>query len=313
MSRPLESITGTGPSADDRPTVIFMHIPKTAGLTFGDVMLREYGRGQFEIVAGRGPEKREAQLRFLETGEPAPPDPTSKGPIGRFRQLPEERRAKLRALMGHFVYGMHEAIDRPSTYLTLVRDPIDRVLSAYNHRVVRQRLNLSVEEYIRSERDHSMHNGQVHRIAGRGPIPQDRPGRPELDRAKRHIEEHFTMVGLTDRFDESLILAGHLLGWRRLTYRRQNEGPGRPRREDLAPDLLRILERNNELDEELVAFARERFQRQLDASGLDIEREVARLRRRNSFYRWVAPRQARTGPNWKRHPVERTSPPPVAR
>jgi hypothetical protein len=311
MSRSLESHEPVAVSRADRPTVIFMHIPKTGGLTLGDIMLREYGRGRFEIVAGRGPERREAQLRFLETGEPVPAALPAEGPIERFLQFPAERRARLRAIMGHFPFGIHEALDRPFTYLTLVRDPVDRVLSAYAHRVFRQKLDLSLEDYIRSERDPALHSSQVRRIAGRR--RRERPGPDALDEAKRNIEEHFAVVGLTDRFDESLLLAARRFGWRKIAYRRQNEGRARPRREDLAPDLLRILERANELDRELLEFARERLQRQLDASGMDVERELARLRRRSSLYRWIAPRQARTGPDWKRHPVERPLPPSTAR
>ena len=296
------------PAGADRPTVIFLHIPKTGGLTLGDIMLREYGRGHLEILAGRGPERREAHLRFLETGIPATRDLPGTSPVVRFKEIPPARRAGLRAVMGHFPFGLHQAIERPSTYLTLVRDPIDRILSGYQHRVVRQRFALGLEEYIRSERDPAMHNSQVRRVVGVGPERLDRLGREALDLAIRNMEEHFALVGLTERFDESLVLAAHVFGWRRIAYRRQNEGRGRPRREDLSADLLRILERNNELDRELLEFARARLRRQLDEAGFDVDRALARLRRRSSLYRWIAPRQARTGPNWKRHPVERTLP-----
>ena len=309
MSPSLESAQSAAAlRADVRPTVLFMHIPKTGGLTFGDILLREYGRGRFEIISGRGPERREAILRFLETGEPLPPHLVDRDPIQRFLEFPPQRRAELRAIMGHFSFGLHEAVERPATYVTLIRDPIDRALSSYQHRVVRQRFALGLEEYIRSERDTAIQNGQVRRIAGLR--ARDRPPDAEtLATAKRHIEEHFSVVGLTERFDESLLLCARAFGWRKLAYRRQNEGRARPRKEDLAPDLLSILERTNELDRELLEFARERFQRQLEASGIDVERELGRLRRRNSGYRWFAPRQARTGPDWKRHPVERAVPP----
>ncbi len=309
MSPSLESAQPTAAVRNDAmPTLLFMHVPKTGGLTFGDIMLREYGRERFEIVSGRGPERREAILRFLETGGPPPPDLPHGGSIQRFREFPPQRRAELRAIMGHFEFGLHEAVERPATYVTLLRDPIDRALSSYQHRVVRQRFALGLAEYIRSERDRTIQNAQVRRIAGLR--AWDRPPDAEaLATAKRHVEEHFSVVGLTERFDETVLLTARLFGWRKPAYRRQNEGRARPRREDLAPDLVSILERSNELDLELLEFARERFTRQLDASGVDVKRELAGLRRRNSVYRWFAPRQARTGPDWKRHPVERDVPP----
>lgn len=39
----------------------------------------------------------------------------------------------LRVLYGHMYYGIHDYIDQPISYLTLIREPIDRVLSRYNH------------------------------------------------------------------------------------------------------------------------------------------------------------------------------------
>ena len=39
-----------------------------------------------------------------------------------------------------------------------------------------------------------------------------------LETAKRNLEAHFAWVGITERFDESLVLLGRTFGWRDVRY-----------------------------------------------------------------------------------------------
>ena len=43
------------------------------------------------------------------------------------------RRKALRMVMGHFAFGLHDMIDGSKTYLTILRDPVERILSLYFH------------------------------------------------------------------------------------------------------------------------------------------------------------------------------------
>ena len=47
--------------------------------------------------------------------------------------LPLEQRARFRLVMGHFQYGIHEFLPQEYTYVTIVRDPVERVISHYNY------------------------------------------------------------------------------------------------------------------------------------------------------------------------------------
>src|SRR6187200_1194896 len=100
--------------------VIFMHIPKAAGQTVYGIVGRQYRRGEILILKGN-------------VGEIAP-------------QRSEASAARI--ILGHIPFGLHKALDGPSTYVTFLREPVSRVRSLYR--------------YIATNPKHPLH----HRVAG---------------------------------------------------------------------------------------------------------------------------------------------------
>ena len=112
----------------------------------------------------------------------------------RFKRLPEGRRRRLRVVRGHLFYGVHECLPQGATYITMLRDPVARVLSAY-YFVLRRPLNplhrklkkerLGVEDCLRLFPDR--HNLQCRLIAGvkDAAIADERL----LDMAKENLDE----------------------------------------------------------------------------------------------------------------------------
>src|SRR5207253_2102954 len=89
-------------------------------------------------------------------------------------------RSDVRAVVGHFSFGIHEFVRSESTYLTVLRDPVDRVVSLYHHslcepddpfyeRVAAGRLSL--EEFVSARVCKEADNGQTRRLAGVDPPP----------------------------------------------------------------------------------------------------------------------------------------------
>lgn len=97
------------PPREHKPTVLFMHIPKTAGTAFREA-----------IAANFLPH----EIAYLYPGPPGflVPD---------LRALPLEQRRTFRVVIGHYQFGMHWALPQPSEYITIVREPVARVLSQY--------------------------------------------------------------------------------------------------------------------------------------------------------------------------------------
>lgn len=203
---------------------------------------------------------------------------------------PEELRWLLRlfpatrSFGGHSVrsyLGYEEAIGRPIRYFTFVRDPIARFLSHYHHQVHQMRVPWTFEEFVADGR---FSNFMTHRFAGG----------PDVELAKQRLAEDFAFVGLTDRFDESLVLFRHALGRDLcINYERENQTRSasydRLRR---APEVVDRAREENQLDLELFDFARGLYEARRAAYPGDLAGEVAALRRQNEDFRfpsWLAP------------------------
>ncbi len=88
-------------------------------------------------------------------------------------------------------------------------------------------------------------NGQTRRLAGDWNPDANR--NTLLSSAKSNLEKHFSVVGLTEKFDETLILLGRVLGWSQWNFSyARNTNPRRIQRCELPScDLEAILETNN--------------------------------------------------------------------
>jgi hypothetical protein len=251
-----------------RQHLIYLHIPKAGGSTLKATLGRFYRDGEvFQIVRPH----RETTAAFIN--------------------LPEEKRASIRLLAGHMPFGLHVHFPRPSAYITLVRDPVERVVSHYHfvrrssrHLMHEKLKNLTLEEYVSSGVLTEMDNGQVRLLSGHDDdIPFGECTSDLLDQAKRNLLDHFLVAGLTERFDESLLLMRRRLGWTTLPfYRRENVAARRTRVDELAASTIALINRHNELDRALYQWAAERLQRALNEEGL--QGQLALFRRMNAVY-----------------------------
>src|SRR5262245_44203798 len=81
--------------SDAHPTLLFLHLPKTAGTTFADILVRQFGPD--EVFHVRTPERLPRYSRW-------------NGTLDELAALSERRRARFRCVLGHFSFGLHEII-----------------------------------------------------------------------------------------------------------------------------------------------------------------------------------------------------------
>lgn len=250
--------------------VLFNHIHKTAGSTMKHVLWRNCGS---ERVA------------FLMSDHGAGlPD---------LRRRLEDPARTPRAIVAHTGYGVHERLPAEHDYrqFTMLRDPVDRTVSAFFF--VRDELGVEIglDEFLAEMPLESL-NSQTAALAGLHADHQI-DGRPlacaDFDadlllRAKRNLAAH-DVVGLTARFDESLVLLREGYGWplHRTLYVRANVGVGR-RTGRLSPAQLELVAANNELDLDLYAYAVELFEGRLRVGAPDHAARTRRHRRLNAVY-----------------------------
>jgi hypothetical protein len=173
------------------PAIIFVHIPKAAGTTLHRIIEQHYPR------------------QNVYSTNPSLLNPEAS--IEHFKQLPLERRAQIRMLKGHLPFGLHDYLPGPTTYFTLLREPVDRVVSFYyyvrqstQHYLHEQVLarDLTLQQYIASCLTTSNDNFQVRLLSGaHHEVPYGQCTPAMLETAKRHLQEHFSVVGLSEQFD----------------------------------------------------------------------------------------------------------------
>jgi len=242
-------------------TIIFLHIPKTAGTTLHRIIERHY-----------------PQERIFSLGAIAQKS------IREFKTLNPARRARIRVLKGHMGFGLHEFIPGPSAYFTLLREPIERVISFYyfvhrNHEHYLydfvQSDDIGLKEFTENRATPMIDNGQTRMLSGVWlEVGFGECTREMLNQAKRNLRESFAVVGLMEKFDETLLLLKQAFDWKNLFYTKQNVTTDRPQKDDLPPDTLDALSNVNRLDIELYRYATMLFEEQVRQQGPSFIKEV---------------------------------------
>jgi hypothetical protein len=248
-----------------RPPVIFLHNLKAGGTTFRAILIRQYGARAVYTVGGR---------RYTTED------------LKRIRSLDAD---KAKVIQGHIPFGVHELLRRESTYVTLLRRPVERVVSLYRFlltgRLWRMRdegpLDLSgLAGFVERSALPEVDNGQTRRLSGLAPAFGRCPD-GMLEVAKANLRECFSVVGLTERFDESVVLARRLFGWKPAFYLKTNVTRSGPREEAVTPAARRAVERHNELDLELYRYAEGLLEEAIGRQGPGFRAELAAFRSLN--------------------------------
>jgi hypothetical protein len=253
-------------------TVIFIHIPRTAGVSLDAILERQYNPAKIYSLYSQ--EKRDE-----------------------FNKLSDHQKANIQLLNGHFLsYGIHERLPNPSTYITMMRDPVDRVISHYYfvrrspnhylHEIVMSK-NMSLQDYVGSELSIEINNGQTRLLAGLKENPGIGIGKgfPEmLNRAKKNIEDNFAVVGLTEEFDKSLILFKKALGWSETFYLKRNETKNRKAVKEIPENVINTILEYNDMDIKLYNYAKERFYRNIELWQNQFENELKIFQNNNEKY-----------------------------
>ena len=249
-------------------TLISIHIHKTAGRTFRQILERHFSQDSLFHTYGRDV-------------------PTT---MEELAALPDAEKQKIRCLYGHLPFGVHEHLPQESTYITMLRDPVQRVISHYydtlrrpnseiHTRVVAS--DMSLEEYATSGISSEIENGQVRILCGIQEMDSiyghSAVTDAALEAAKTNLVNHFAAFGLTEQFAESMLLYREVLGWNRLYSHNLHVDTAEPDKADVPTKTVEAIVARNRLDIELYEFALSIFQEMLRDHGIT-KRKVTGLK-----------------------------------
>ena len=188
----------------EKEQIVFMHIPKTAGTTLRNIVYAQYGETRVAPIY--------SEASYIHKEE--------------FEQLADARKDQADVIIGHFGYNFHKLLsgNRPYRFATMLRNPISLCLSLYNHlRNQRfQGIDISLKDMMKKVKGINFKNMQVRLIAEEVDLKLGRSPKEILQTAMSRLEKDFAFVGITERFNESLLLASHQLGWQLRRYERRN-------------------------------------------------------------------------------------------
>ena len=171
----------------------------------------------------------------------------------------------MRSLVGHNLVDPGQLTVPDPYFMTILREPVARVISHYQYSVQRGNNKKSFEETVRVSEN--LENLQVKIIAG---------GR-DLDKAKRFLER-CAFVGITEKFDLSLRVLERLNPWKlKLSYQRRVVAKSNELKDSLKQDarMLELAREYNKLDLALYEFAMsEVFPRLCEKAGVNPNEKV---------------------------------------
>lgn len=142
--------------------------------------------------------------------------------IDLFKSLSDDDKNRIKCVKGDvFTFGIHENLPQSFTYITLMHKPTTSKIE----------------------------NEQTKRIAGVS--LDEKCTKKTLTQAKSNIRKYFSVVGLNERFDETILVLEKKFGWK-LEYITH-------------PPILEVemVEKGNKYDVELYSYAKKRFEKEV--------------------------------------------------
>jgi hypothetical protein len=222
----------------DNPLLAFIHVPKTGGSTLQAIL-------QGTLMASRPTWQIDHPLEARE-----------------FLALSEEEQSRYYAVFGHMPLGLREHMTRPVIYITFLRDPVERILSAYAHHlrhpdepqadVARAQgigwtgnpSNVSVSCLADHDIVETPNESGVY-WATTWPMTEE-----HLEQAKRNLET-CAFIGIHEHYAHDVRQLTEIVGRRILVpslLPREKVGHNRIRQNELTPEQIEAIREGNRLD-----------------------------------------------------------------
>ena len=223
--------------------IIILHLPKTAGTSLRLIIQNNYRAKELFFAYNRHP-------KFNSTHE-----------LSGFSSSEFE---KYKIIMGHFSFNKELFPFEDRRYVTVLRNPVDRVISYYHHVMNRDEWRgreISMSEYMMTSEDIDLQfqNHQTRLLSGmrQNPITE-----ANLKQAKYNLENYFIHVGTSEKFNETVAELRELLGWKRAKMFYENKSANKWAAGPCTKEDLDKIQELNEFDIKLYEWVNDHLKKQ---------------------------------------------------
>lgn len=201
--------------AESPQTVFFIHIPKCAGTSFNIILKNMYPPEVIYPIDNS---------RYEHSSE-------------EFKRLSSHEKAHLTLVFGHMYYGLYSFMPHKASHVTILRDPVKRLVSLYNYGLQtagvswQARMLKEKPTFVNFLKDHytnTADNGIARFLSGHdlAVAAYGQCGSETANQAISNLTNHFSAIGFLEDFDQSMVLFKHVLGWNKQPlYKRRNVTP----------------------------------------------------------------------------------------
>jgi len=206
------------------------------------------------------------------------------------KDYPREIRHHLKVFTGHIRLddAVYKSVDEPFLHFTILRNPIDRLVSHYyyilgredhkqNDAVIKGKITLA--QYATGEKISAPKNIMTRYLSGSSELDGQ-----ALNEAKNNLKNLFTFFGFQDKFDESLMLLKNASELQNPFYLKKNETKKRKPVQAIPEETLQIIAENNQLDIQLFEYALALYQERMQSLPSSFFRETERFKNLNRSF-----------------------------
>jgi len=225
-------------------THIFFHATRGGGVTLKDILARQYDN-IFDIFQFKDYDERKKDLRIMS----------------------QNKQRKIELIQGHQYFGIHKELLQDCVYFTLLRHPVNRVVSAYqSFRKTKDSPHHEWANYYSlrgalKEKKFWEFNNYYTRILANirlDEVPFGEIENKHYQHARDNLREHF-LFAPSEKFDEMLVYLYRKLGWREYPYYSRANSVKKKDRIEVDEETKKMICRLNHYDLELWYYAKSEF------------------------------------------------------
>jgi Sulfotransferase family len=269
--------------------LLFLYLRHTGCPTLTDILVRNLETKDFLMI-----DNDEVQESSLGTW----PDSAVDKAVARLKPSQID---DVRFLWGPYRHGFQTHLPKESASVTLLREPLERVVSHYSDWASATKNAGRLDEALASGHYPLITDNYMTRILSgfaaldppeQGATAQSHPGVTDADFEKASSNlNSYMLVGVTDRFDEMLLLLGADLSWSLsdLVYKPHNATEFHLDVTEATTCVRDNILELNRYDVALIGRARAHLERRITVYGGDFEGHLALFRRLNALFQQGAP------------------------